>query len=106
MSSNGPDDARTNPSGRSSKGASPGSNALVRTVRQTTSPSGSATTPWAMTCAGPLVGEYPGSACHAAPEVVTPDREKASARSSTIGAACFQALGAMDRRRQLQAQGA
>ena len=64
-----------------------GNNALVRTVRQTASPSGSATTPWAMTCAGPLAGEKPRSACRAAPEGTKPNSEKTSDTISTIGVA-------------------
>jgi hypothetical protein len=40
-----------------------------------------------MTCAGPLAGENPGSACRAAPEGTTAKSEKISARSNTIGVA-------------------
>jgi len=74
-------EASTNPSGRSSNGAAAGNWALVRTVRQTASPLGSAVTPCAITCAGPLAGENPGSASWAAPKC-TEEKENTSAATS------------------------
>jgi len=42
-----------------------------------------------MTCAGPLAGENPESACRAAPEGTTAKREKVSERSRMIGVVDF-----------------
>src|SRR4051794_20411037 len=52
-----------------------------------------------MTCAGPLEGEKPGSACPAAPDGTIPNSVKASVSISTTGVAVFQALGAASTRR-------